>query len=206
MTFTHIKTTFRYLSFIAAGLIIAGCATSPEPRFYVFTPDDHWQSLAGRDLRESEYVIRFMPVTIPRYLDRPQIVTRIDSSEVRADEFNRWGIPLDEAFAEILCAGLAAALPGAYVALTPWQGERDTDYLIQADVIRFDGTSGENVELVVQWQVFKPDSEPLAKRIGIYQRSVDGPGYENYTAAMKLAITDMVEEISGVIRGHIKEK
>ena len=28
--------------------------------------------------------------------------------------------------------------------------------------------------------------------------------YENYTA-MKLAITDMVEEISGVIRGHIKK-
>src|SRR5690606_21431253 len=134
----------------------AGCASSPKPKMHVFDLGDKQPSVGVRDATEADYIIRYRPIRLPDYLDRPQIVTRISGNELEADEFNRWGMPLAAAIRHELGSTLLASLPEAFVDFQPWQGQLNTDYLINILIIRLDGVPGDMVDLEVQWTVEKP--------------------------------------------------
>ena len=88
------------LATIAAGLLFAGCAATTPTRFYtlsslVAAPGEASQGLP-------HLAIGVGPVTLPEYLNRPQIVTRVGSNRIALADFESWAEPLDGLFARIL--------------------------------------------------------------------------------------------------------
>ena len=62
------------------------------------------------------------PVTLPGYLDRPQIVTRKGRDEIEPAEFDLWPEPLKSSVSRTLGENLATLLRTDRVAIFPSRG------------------------------------------------------------------------------------
>ena len=101
-------------------LMLVGCGTTPNPRFYALT------GAAPPASSSSELSVAVGPVTIPASVDRPQIVVTVSPNRVRLDEFDRWAAPLQNDIARAVAANLVAALgtPRVMLASAPVTAER----------------------------------------------------------------------------------
>ncbi len=105
---------------LGVSLLVGGCASQPS-RFYLLSALPNTERWRLRERRVS----RARPLesarsTLPRYVDRPQIVTRTSPYELNLAEFDRWAESLDANFARVLADNLSFSFPPARVAVSPW--------------------------------------------------------------------------------------
>mgnify|MGYP000004657022 CR=1 FL=1 len=98
---------------LCSGLILVGlvgCATTPSSNFFVLSAGE-----VPTQGSPSGIALSIGPVDLPRYLDRPQIVSREGDNRLEVDEFNRWGGALDDVSADHDPSAFADHLfPGDY--------------------------------------------------------------------------------------------
>ena len=58
----------------------------------------------------SSQAISVGPVSWPRYLDQPRIVTRAGTNRLEANEFNRWGGSLEDDFVRTVIKNMSDAV------------------------------------------------------------------------------------------------
>jgi uncharacterized lipoprotein YmbA len=141
----------RCLAAVAAGWIAAGClGTSPTraPRLFVLDATVPETGAAKRDIS-----IGVGPISMPKRLDRPQILTRTTDHEVQLAEFDQWAEPLDRSFARAVAENLAHSLPTDRATVYPWSRSADIDWKIEIDVTRFEQDSDGSVTLAARWRV-----------------------------------------------------
>src|SRR3954465_9716490 len=102
---------------IAAGLALTltGCAGSGPPSRY----DVLSATAPESERRPDGPAISVGPVTLAKYLDRPQIVTRPTPNELDVAEFDRWGGRLEDNVAQVLAEDLGRQLGTARVTVFP---------------------------------------------------------------------------------------
>ena len=93
-------------------------------------------------------VVGLGPVTLPDYLDRPQIVFRVSENRLVAADFHRWAEPLTGNVMRVLAENLAAQLPPARILAYPWQKSEAPSYQVRVEVVRFDAGPDDAVQLV----------------------------------------------------------
>ncbi|TNF57324.1 MAG: hypothetical protein EP309_00660, partial [Gammaproteobacteria bacterium] len=69
---------------------LAGCASTPPASFHALSPLPEARDRQG-SLTEGDLSLGIGPVTVPDFLDRPQLVTRPGANRLEVDEFQRWG-------------------------------------------------------------------------------------------------------------------
>jgi len=143
---------FLALSF--AMLAHVGCAgRSQSARFYVLSP------VPGAEMIEKpgitpEMAIGIHPVTLPKYLKRPQIVTRSGSTGLHLAEYDRWAGKIEEDIGRVIAENLSYMLAADTVLAYPAMTEINLDYAIKVDISRFDGSLGGNIEFIGRWAIF----------------------------------------------------
>jgi uncharacterized lipoprotein YmbA len=150
------------LAVLAAGLALASCTQSQPTRFYTLAtlpaaPDEAMP--AGT----SELTVGVGPVSLPPYLDRPQLVTRAGSNRVVLADFDSWAEPLQGMFARVLAENLTLLLGTDDVLLLPLRRAMRLDYQVEVDVTRFDVDASGNANLDARWWVFGRDGERLLR-------------------------------------------
>lgn len=183
-------------------LLAAGCATSPEPKMYVFTADEGWRTVAERDQAQSAYTVRFAPVNLPAYLDRPHLVVREGDMQIRAEQFHRWGIPLNMTVVEILGSSIARTKPAAYVDVVAQRAPPAPGYLVHVDIVRLDGYLGGSIELIAQWRVSRggaDDRTVVAQRLARYEEKAAGKDHAAYVEAIRKVLARMGTDIASVM-------
>jgi uncharacterized protein len=184
---------------IAAGLAVAGCATSPTTRFYVLTP----VTASDADLsRVSDTItVGVRSIDLPDELDRPQIVTRTGPNTVHYAEFDRWSGSLRAGVMQVIAANLATLLPSDQVAVYPWAPGTSVDRQIIVEVIRFDGELGGQCTLQARWRMLGHGGSPSP----VYGQSTlsepSGPDYQALVAAQSRLLGALSGEIAHAIRG-----
>jgi uncharacterized lipoprotein YmbA len=183
----------------ALGLAGAGClGRSPAPRLYTLAP----VAPAAPATAATGPVIGLGPVTLPGYLDRPQIVTRRSADELAAGEFDRWAEPLDEAVPRILGEDLAALLGTERLATYPWTRARGVTHQVTVDVLRFDGPLGGPVTLEARWRVLDPAGRELLVRRSTVREPTGGGDHAALVAAMSRALGALGRELADAVRGR----
>lgn len=181
----------------AAMMASSGCVDiggeTPPSRFYVLSAIDPQGTLSS-----DGPAIMLGPVTLPRYLDRPQIVTRPSANELSLAEYDRWGGKLDDNVARVLAQDIAVHLNTSRVAIFPRE-QRLTDAVqISVDISRFEqvGQQGGNVELDAQWSLYPADRRG-APMVGIsrVRTPVSGSGFAGTAAAMSAALDQLSQEL-----------
>jgi uncharacterized lipoprotein YmbA len=179
---------------VVVGLL--GCATTPSASFYALSPNP-----VDPVARLPDLVIAIGPVDLPRYLDRPQIVSRAGGNRLDVDDFNRWGGALDEEITRVLAIELGRALATDQVFAYPSRLASSTDYRVALDIRSFDGPRDGAVELVLAWSLIADRSgEILQTAQASYKADVAGEGVEAYVQAMARALgalsRDLAERIA----------
>jgi uncharacterized lipoprotein YmbA len=91
------------------------------------------------------------PIRFPAYLDRLEMVTRINENSIAISDTNRWAAPLDDAFTRILAQEPWSRMPDSRVALYPCYNDHVPDFQIIVDVRRFDATVQGLARLEASW-------------------------------------------------------
>ncbi len=176
-------------------LLLAGCAAqSPRVDFYVLSADARPAGVAGNC---SGQAISVGPVSWPRYLDQPRIVTRVGTNRLEASEFNRWGGSLEDDFSRTVIRNISNVLRSELI-LSYRNSRRFTPaYRVEMNVQQFDGRPGADITLDVKWSIVTAASGKLEMvTTSTIQQATSGPGYDALVNASSLAIAQLSEEIA----------
>ena len=123
---------------------LAGCVTQPSAptNFYMMAPLIPSAEKPSADAEKEQTVISIMAVRIPSYLDRNQIVTRLNETEYGLAEFNQWAEPMDANLTRVIAQNLSRLLAADNADVFPAARELPYDYEVGVEVLRLDGKLG----------------------------------------------------------------
>jgi uncharacterized lipoprotein YmbA len=139
------------------------------------------------------------PVTVPSYLERPEIVRRASEHELAPARSDRWAEPLDRAVLRVLAQDLAQ-VTGRRVVAYPWKTTLVPACVVAVDVTRFEAVEGKRVELVADVDVARPPDSVAVRshvRIEIALPADDG-------GAIAKAMSEAAAQLAGKIAAQVE--
>jgi hypothetical protein len=148
----------------------------------------------------AKIIIGIGPVSVPEYLDRPQIVTKNADKTLTVAQFDRWGDPLNLAMARVISENLRVQLPAAVIETYPWNSAVPVKYRVLIDVIQLVCELNKNMSLVVQWSVIevKNNKMMLVKKMEITE-PIRPNDYSGLVKALSLGCASLSKQIAGGI-------
>jgi uncharacterized lipoprotein YmbA len=183
----------------AACLASASCADNQPTRFYTLSPLT--DASDGKPPKiPADLTIGVGPVTLPPYLDRPQLVTRVGGNRMVLADFDSWVEPMPGMFARLLAENLALLLGTDDVLMLPQRRDFALDRQVEVDVTRFDVDASGNAVLDARWWVFGRNGEKLLRsgRSTISEPAKVGD-YTAAAAALSRALGAMSKEIAQAV-------
>lgn len=180
----------KRLTLFALALLLSGCsfsmpfsAPTKQVQYYVLASP----APSGHELSSAR--IGIMPVTLPGYLSRPQLVLReADGVNIRVLDFDRWGEELGNGVARVLCDALATE----GVSAVPLRTGARVDSKLMLDIRRLDGSLDDAVVLDAVWTLQK-------------KGTVCGTGHVLKTLPCGDSLEAMVETQSALISALAKD-
>jgi len=142
---------------IFSACINLGTSKSTATRFYLLESNVEPMMVTESQGRLSNLSLGVGPVTIPPYLDRPQLVTRMSGNELRMDEFRQWAEPLRDTIARVIEENISAQTGAKHIHSMPKPRSAVIDLQVTLDVQQFDADTAGNVTLKSVWRIIKPD-------------------------------------------------
>ena len=194
---------------VLPGLVlgVAGCVLkrTPEARFFVLRSLVEPPATPAADAPAS--LIGVLPVRMPGYIDRPQLVTWTAPGELRIDEFLRWAEPLDAAITRTVAENLDALLPESHVVRSPWAAKAEPRCRVWLQLDLFGPQAGGEVRLEGRWALLPGrEAKPLAtKALDLRRDPLAGDGRAPPDAsagvdAMSALLADLSREIAAAVR------
>jgi uncharacterized lipoprotein YmbA len=101
------------------------------------------------------------PVTLPGYLSRSSLVTRVDDTRVHYAEGDLWAEPLGKQFTRTLSENLSRALGGARIIDYAWYPSAPIDVVVAVNVLAFEVDSTGAATLNAGWALRDPHSRQV---------------------------------------------
>jgi uncharacterized lipoprotein YmbA len=196
----------RNAGILLLAVIVWSCSIfppRPEPNFFILTPvpDDESSSMNMAGSPPGSFApieLGLGPVRFPAYLDRLEMVTRIEENRLAISDTNRWAAPLDVAFTRILAQDLSSRMPDSRVALYPWYNDHVPDFQIIIDVQRFDLTVQGLARLEAAWTISDPKANALLySTSSAFTQSMGGIKPGDPAAALSHTVADLSSQIAG---------
>lgn len=184
---------------IFTGSALSGCvsvASSPNPRFYMPDSVSREEAVEKIDIAPG-MIIAIGPVSIPEYLDRPQMVTKNKDGTLLFAQFDRWGEPLDSGIARLLNEGLASLLPQASFQLFPCNFTIPLNYQVIVEIIQLESELNKDMALTAQWSIIDAKSRKLLlTRRSQVIKPIDPHNYSGLSKALGAACFSLSKEIA----------
>lgn len=187
---------------VITALVLVGCVgASARVELYTLSSLSALEEGPQAGASAGDIAIGVGPLGLPKFLDRPQIVTRASANRIEVSEFHRWGSPLHAEFLRVLAENIAILLRTNRVAAYPWEDRFDPTYRIALDVQQFEGRLGEYVQLNATWLVTGRDAtEILLVKESTIKEPVARRSYEDFVAAESRALAALSREIADEMR------
>jgi uncharacterized protein len=178
--------------------MLTGCATSQPTRFFVLNALEHAQKQSLQSCQNDKiFALGINPVNIPHYLDRPQIMTRVNDNEFKLSELNVWAEPLKDTLTRVIAQNLNS-VPCSDIVIMPKAGLKQINYRLSAEVIRLDGTLGGQALLDVQWSIIEEKTKRvLVAKVSKYSEPVLSHDYHALVYAYNRVLDSFSQEIAG---------
>jgi uncharacterized lipoprotein YmbA len=187
----HLTEFTRVMGAVAL-LVLGGCAHTAPTNFYVLTPLPS-SDIGTRAMTAADGpAVGLGPLTMPSYLDRPQMVTRSGQARLNLGEFDHWAAPLQDSVLHVLAENLSILIPTDRVTTYPWPRTATLDYQISLDMLRFDGVLGGDVVLLARWRILDKDGKERLMKKSYYHAASGSQDYE----AMANTLSRMLESLS----------
>ena len=170
---------------------LAGCA-SPSPDLYSLDMQP------GPTQASSRQVIVVRAVSVPRYLEREQIVREAGGTRLRTSENDWWSEPFRVMLIRVLAADLAQRLPGADVLGGGGSIAAHPDAEITVDLQRFDGNLSGPVILEGYAAVIRPQRARALERLHV-EAKIGADTAKGQVDAMSAALGQAADIIAAQI-------
>lgn len=192
---------------ILAGLVmlaLAACASDKPTRLYVLTATTEKPAATS----PNGLAIGIGPITLPKYLDRPQIVTSVETNSLDQANFDQWGGDLNDNITRVLATNLSNLLATDRVSLYPWKDGAPVDYQVTLDVSRFEQDKDGSSVLNVFWSIINKEGAVVLMRRSSYSQAAtagaaagsDNPRpYDPQVAAMSQDLAALSRDVATAI-------
>ncbi len=195
---------------LAIGALVCGCTLlAPVPdrsRFFTLPippgqPAERPETSAASPVAGIGVLYGLGPITLPAYLDRREVVTRVSPTEVAYSETDRWAEPLTAGVASVLSESLSAALGTNEVVLYPWVATLKVDYQIRIRMQRFERDASGVVQLAAEWSIRDVRlGREVAAKDTLLTRPATPDDTEAAAAALSATLSDLGHEIAVALR------
>lgn len=181
---------------LCAGL--AACGTSPESNYYLLTPSSGTPPAGTGEGLPGGGVMIVDEATVAPYLDRTQMVRRLDEWRVGVDEFEVWAEPIGDVVTAHLVDALGARYGGDSVMTATSARGLVADFRAGTDLLRFDVDAANRVTLDARWIVFaeRGDCEPVTRRYAASTQLPVEAAVPERVAAMSALLDGLAAEIA----------
>lgn len=147
-------------------------------------------------------VLGLGPLTLPGYLDRAQLATRIGEHRLAYAETERWAEPLADNVARVLEANLLRLLLPTAVVRHPWYASEGVDFAVAMDFTRLEAEAGSPVVTVeATWRITEVGTGDTVRRSSsLVREERAGEGTEASVAALSRALARVSEDIARAVR------
>jgi len=178
-------------------LLVAACVrlgpSKDLSRFFVLAPEP-----AAAPAVADGPVIGVGPVTLPEYLDRNVLVTRVGPNEVDPAESYWWAEPLEDQVPAVLAQNLAGRLGASRAVTYPWARTLEPDITVRAVFTRFEADTDGTAHLEAQWWITAAGSERAGSSALSEPASAAVPDAE--VAALSRLLGRLSDEIAAAAR------
>lgn len=184
----RIFTAFLYLLPVA-------CGSGPKS-YYVLTPD-------GPVPSTSRHGIGVGPVSIPEYIDRPNLVLQEQANQFSVASNHRWAGALDTSIARVTATNLGRRTGTGNVRTYPWPGDDGLNCQVTLDIRQFHGEVDGHAVLEAGWRIYSlPDRRLIGSRTFHAREALESDGYQALVAAQSRLLSRLADEISSTMPGH----
>lgn len=183
-------------------LALTACALGPSPpvQYYMLNPETPAADANRAPEHPAMVRVTVEPVQIPRYLNRPQIVTHQAGTAYHLDEFNQWLEPLDNNLTRVITENLAAMLGADGIDVLAAPRSPQSDFNLAVQILRLDGRRGTETVLVARWSLFRPsEREPVRTRRFAIRESVADDSYRSFVAAQNHMVAELCRAVAAAI-------
>jgi uncharacterized protein len=184
---------------IVLALLLAACSRSPAARFYILTPLPPPQVEQAPPGPAAQAWIKVLPVRIPDYLDRPQIVTFAAPNAIEVAEFDRWAGSLSENISAVVAGDLGAMLRSERVISGSAPAVAKADYSVALQVIRLEAVRGNQLLMEVRWAILQRGREDAVQHLGTFTEPLSDRRYQTVVAALSRSLARLSSEIANEI-------
>jgi len=195
---------------VGLGLILlalgfsGGCSSSPPSTYYALSP---LPQPAGNHTSPGRWTIALGPVSLPEVLERPQLIMRGGSPEVRLAERHRWAAPLRGEVARVIGANLAALLTGTGALVTLEEASLNADFRVAVEVSLLEGHPGRAVLLEALWSVRDlKEGRLVAARASRFEEPFPGEGFVELVTAHDRLLVSLSREIAAELTRCMQSK
>ena len=190
------NTEIKLLSLVLFTAFVSACSVGGQTKssqFYVL--DATIEQPQGDSLQDLRLGVG--PIAMPGYIDRPQMVTKTDSSEVHIEEYARWAEPLGEMFTRTLAENIRALTNSQEIHSHPWPKLVEYDQRVGAKVIKFENDAQGNALLVVHWGLIDQDDSRKLTNIthSEYRASAQGTDFSSRVDALNDTLAQFSRDI-----------
>ncbi len=165
-------------------------------QFYVLAAPADTARAAPADL-----IIGLGPITLPQYLQRPQMVTRTGEHQMTLSEVDRWAEDLEAGLARVMREDLQRVTGASQVLSYPWLASRTVRYAVEVDILRFEGNAVGTVQLWAAWRIRDMATrEVVVTQESRVTRQAGGATRSEIVSAQSQAIVALSREIAGALR------
>jgi hypothetical protein len=205
MEHTH---PFRYITYVLVSILIVllyGCMGKSQPsRFYALAPISMQEDVKKETSVEHPRVIVLRSVSIPDYLDRPQLVTRNSQNELDVADYNRWGGSFNRDIKTVLTENLSTLLSQDQITVVSAEWDIPEDYWLAVDIRRFDVMPDNTLLLKAGWTLASRDGKRVSLLREIhFSEPINGIDYPAKVAAMSRAMERLSRMIADAIRPEV---
>lgn len=137
-------------------------------------------------------------ISIPNYLDRPQVVTiKNNKTELNISELNRWAEPLANSLQRTIVNNLSFYMKNSTIRPVN-MNHKAFDFIVTVNINKFDGTFGNSVFLDVYWSVKNKNNKMVTNKHSYFQLPLSNaynPLSDNYNELVKRE-SELVDELS----------
>jgi uncharacterized protein len=191
----------RLVLLCALLILLAGCfGKSPSPNFYLLEPlaDTH---AAPQILDEQRPVIALSPVSLPRYVDRTQIVQATARNSYQLNETQRWAEPLGDNINRVLAENLARLIPADIVSPNNSSLARQAEIRIQLTIVEFHVTPEQSALLRAQWIIRQGDKIVMTRQ-SEYHRPASSSDYRLMVDALNGCVDQLSRDIADTVKAY----
>ncbi|MEI7703463.1 MAG: PqiC family protein [Deltaproteobacteria bacterium] len=160
----------RTLALVVALALLPGCfGPRTDTSRYFTLPVDGTPSAAA-----AIPALGLGPLTLPPYLSRPEVATRVGPEQVAYATGDRWAAPLDELVARALSEQLRARIPAREVVRWPWPLGSPPEVSASVELIRFEAEASGGATVIARWRVTPRGGRPIDGETRLRERGPAG--------------------------------